>query len=151
MVFCRECKRKVEDCEHFVAPLQVKPVEVYDPKVKTLAYEETRCILEITFKNGQTWQLSRVAPDIYQALLDQTLSSFLKFLAHRYTARPVRAKTGSVPTSEPCPECKQPMKVRHQTSPIAPARVLWHCERCPHSVWRSYGVESVRERKTRWH
>jgi hypothetical protein len=36
MVFCRECKKKVEDCQHFVAPLDVLAIPVFDPKIKTL-------------------------------------------------------------------------------------------------------------------
>jgi hypothetical protein len=78
MVFCRECKKKVEDCQHFVAPLDVPAIPVFDPKIKTLAYKPDTRILEIAFKNGQVWQLAGVQPDIYEALLQQTLSSFLK-------------------------------------------------------------------------
>ena len=62
MVFCRECRKQVEDCAHFVAPLNVTPVEVFDPKVKTLAYKEDALTLEIAFKNGQVWQLFGVKP-----------------------------------------------------------------------------------------
>jgi len=36
---------------------------VFDPKVQTVAYNENARILEISFKNGQTWQLRSVAPD----------------------------------------------------------------------------------------
>jgi KTSC domain len=90
MVCCRECKQQVEDCAHFVAPLNILPVEVFDAKVKTLAYQAKDHILEITFKNGQVWQLFGVKPDIYDELLHATLSSFLNFLAHRYKAAPVR-------------------------------------------------------------
>src|SRR5687767_15074162 len=113
MEFCRECREHVEDCAHFVAPLGVPEVEVFDPKVKTLAYKEDALTLEIAFKNGQVWQLSGVKPDTYQELLDATLSSFLKFIAHRYKAAPVRKPSGNtVPASEPCPACKKPMEVR---------------------------------------
>jgi hypothetical protein len=62
MVFCRECKKKVDDCEHFVSPLGVATVPVFDPKIKTLAYNANARILEIAFKNGQTWQLAGVEP-----------------------------------------------------------------------------------------
>jgi len=31
-------KRKVEDCEHFVLPIQAKRVQGFDEKVETLAY-----------------------------------------------------------------------------------------------------------------
>jgi hypothetical protein len=62
MVFCRDCQRKVEDCEHFVPPLKIRHVDVFDAKVKTLAYDERQRILEIAFKNGQTWQLQGVGP-----------------------------------------------------------------------------------------
>jgi hypothetical protein len=65
-------------------------VPVFDPKVRTLAYQQDGHILEITFKNGQVWQLFGVKPDIYDELLHATLSSFLNFLAHRYKAAPVR-------------------------------------------------------------
>src|SRR5215472_13669319 len=125
MVFCRECRQQVEDCAHFVAPLNVSPVEVFDPKVKTLAYKKDAETLEIAFKNGQVWQLFGVKPDIYNELLHATLSSFLKFLAHRYKAAPVRkAREESVPASEPCPAGKKPMEIRHQTTG-RPVRVLW--------------------------
>ena len=53
MVFCRECRKQVEDCAHFVAPLKAPRVEVFDPKVNTLAYEADRHVLEVAFKNGQ--------------------------------------------------------------------------------------------------
>lgn len=152
-MFCRECRKQVEDCAHFVSPLDVKPVEVFDPKVKTLAYKPDALTLEIAFKNGQVWQLFGVRPDIYDELLHATLSSFLKFLAHRYKAAPVRTSRADavpVPASEPCPACKKPMEVRHQTTGN-PVRVLWHCPRCNQSRWQRYGNESVREREKRWH
>jgi hypothetical protein len=57
MVFCRECKKKVEDCEHFVVPLGIPGIPVFDPKIKTLAYKRDAQTLEIAFKNGQVWQL----------------------------------------------------------------------------------------------
>jgi hypothetical protein len=150
MVFCRECNAQVEDCVHFVSPLNVPAVEVFDPKVRCLAYKTDARILEITFKNGQVWQLFGVKPDIYEELLHATLSSFLKFLAHRYKAAPVRQRERGTPaaSAEPCPACRQPMTEQHRTAGGAP-RILWHCERCNQSLWRSYATESVRERRAR--
>jgi hypothetical protein len=60
MVFCRDCQKQVEDCEHFVPPLSVSRVDIFDPKVRTLAYDERKRILELSFKNGQTWKLQQV-------------------------------------------------------------------------------------------
>ena len=157
MVFCRDCNAKVEDCEHFVPPITGPAVEVFDPKIKSLAYKKDSRILEIRFKNGQAWQLFGVPADVYQELLGQTLSSFLKFIAHRYAPRPVRQSKSSAPSvadsapkSEACPVCQRAMTVRHQTSG-QPMRILWHCERCNQSLWRTYATESVRERRTRFH
>jgi hypothetical protein len=132
----------VEECEHFVPALNAKPVEVYDPKVKTVAYDEASRSLEIAFKNGQSWQLSGVPSDIYQALLNQTLSSFLKLVAHRYNPRPVK----TVKVTRFCPACKQGMTITHQTTGD-PVRILWHCERCNQSLWFTDSKDSVRERK----
>ena len=148
MVFCRECKQKVEDCAHFVAPLNVPAVQVYDPKVQTLAYQRTGNILEITFKNGQVWQLFGVKPDIYDELLHATLSSFLNFLAHRYKAAPVRTAKAAGPFAEPqaCPACKRPMTEQHRTTGGI-LRILWNCAPCHQSLWRTYANESVRERR----
>ena len=42
------------------------------------------------------------------------------------------------------------MMSQHQTSG-QPIRVLWHCNRCNQSLWRTYATESVRERRTRFH
>ena len=150
MVFCRECNARVYDCVHFVAPLNLPPVEVFDPKVRSLAYQKDAHTLEITFKNGQVWQLFGVKPDIYEEMLHATLSSFLKFLAHRYKAAPVRQRNSSEDetSAEPCPACAQPMAVQHRTAGASP-RILWHCERCNQSLWRSYASESVRERRVR--
>ena len=146
MVFCPECNRKVEDCQHFVQPLNSPPVEVFDPKIKTLAYQTDTQTLEIRFKNGQAWQLFQVPPAVYEELTRQTLSSFLKFIAHRYKPRPVRQP----PDVEQCPACHREMTERHRTSG-KPMRILWHCSRCNQSLWRSYANESVRERKSRFH
>ena len=148
MVFCRECKQHVEDCAHFVPPLDVRHVEVFDPKVKTLAYQAKTLVLEITFKNGQVWQLFGVKPDIYDELLHATLSSFLNFLAHRYKAAPVRvAKPKDEKTEvQRCPACKRPMTEQHRTTGGI-LRVLWKCMPCNQSLWRTYATESVRQRR----
>lgn len=147
MVFCRECRKQVEDCSHFVAPLDVPPIEVYDPKVKTLAYKKATHILEITFKNGQVWQLFGVKPEIYDELLHATLSSFLNFLAHRYNAAPVRKVQPSADSlKQECPACKRPMTEQHRTTG-GTLRILWRCTPCNQSLWKTYASESVRERK----
>jgi hypothetical protein len=157
VVFCRECNAKVEDCQHFVAPLNVSSVEVFDPKIRSLAYKKDARILEIRFKNGQAWQLFDISPEVYQQLLQQTLSSFVKFIGRRYSPRPVRvpkpsqrAPRPAAPKDEPCPACHRPMTNKHQTSG-QPMRILWYCKRCNQSLWRSYATESVRERRHRFH
>jgi hypothetical protein len=153
MVYCRKCRQQVEDCSHFVAPLNIPPTEVFDPKVKTLAYKNDARILEIAFKNGQVWQLFGVPPDVVHELFHATLSSFLKFLAHRYEAAPVRKPkpAADIPESEPCPQCRTAMMPRTRAGSLDPIRVLWHCAACDRSEWRTYGTTSVRERKGRWH
>ena len=60
MVFCKECQQKVEECPHFVMPIKARRIEVFDEKVKSLAYEADQRILEIAFKSGQVWQLFAV-------------------------------------------------------------------------------------------
>ena len=45
MVFCKECRRRVEDCPHFVYPITAQRVSVFDPKIETLAYEQGQRIL----------------------------------------------------------------------------------------------------------
>lgn len=147
MVFCRECKQHVEDCSHFVPPLDVPSTEVFDPKVKALAYDKPRLVLEITFKNGQVWQLFGVKPDIYDELLHATLSSFLNFLAHRYKASPVRKRApAALAKTETCPACKRPMTEQHRSSG-GMLRILWKCEPCHQSYWKTYATQSVRERR----
>jgi hypothetical protein len=147
MVFCRECRKQVDDCSHFVSPLNVPPIEVFDPKIKTLAYERKTQILEIAFKNGQVWQLFGVRPDIYDELLHATLSSFLNFLAHRYKAAPVRKHRGKESAeTESCPACQRSMTIQHRTTG-GTMRILWKCEPCNQSLWRSYPTESVRDRR----
>ena len=150
MVFCRECKQQVEDCAHFVAPLNVPAVQVYDPKVQTLAHQAKDQILEITFKHGQVWQLFGVKPDIYDELLHATLSSFLNFLAHRYKAAPVRRTPVASPSTpaQQCPACKRPMSEQHRTTGET-LRILWNCAPCHQSFWKTYGSESVRENRRR--
>jgi hypothetical protein len=83
MVYCRECRKKVNDCEHFVFPIEAKGVSVFDARVETIAYAAESRVLEIAFRSGQVWQLFDVLPDIYNALQDSTISSFLKFIALR--------------------------------------------------------------------
>jgi len=145
MVFCRECNRKVNDCPHFVPPLGIPAVPVFDPKIKTVAYKTDSRTLEIAFKNGQVWQLFGVPHDICEALLQQTLSSFLKFVAHRYQAAPVRTND---PQPQICPACNRAMTERHRTT-SGTLRILWQCAPCNQSFWHSYGTESVRERRRR--
>src|ERR1051326_3062122 len=116
MVFCRQCGQKVEDCPHFVYPIQSPRVRVYDEKVETISYNEQQRILEIAFKTGQVWQLLDVPPGIYQELRGAPISSFLKFIAQRYKSAPV--KTGMraiiVPDGEVCTKCKSAMKQAHR-------------------------------------
>ena len=151
MVFCPECNAKVDDCEHFVQPLEVAAVEVFDPKIRSLAYKKDGGVLEVRLKNGQAWQLFGVSSDIYEELLQQTLSSFLKFIGRRHRPRPVRlALQPSTPKDESCPACHGAMINKHQTSGQT-MRILWHCNRCNQSFWRSYATQSVRERRPRFH
>jgi len=152
MVFCKECQQKVEDCAHFVAPIVAKRVEVFDVKVKTLAYDANQRILEIAFKSGQAWQLAGVPASIYQELRDSTISSFLKFIAQRYKAAPVRIYP-PIPRAEKCANCSGEMTERHRTGTRTSTfvRVLWYCSKCNAATWRSYGEESRHERRSRWH
>jgi hypothetical protein len=155
MIFCRQCHKNVEDCEHFVPPLGLPPINVFDEKVRTLAYSGDKRILEVAFKTGQVWQLFGVPPGIYRELCDTTISSFLRFIAHRYNARPVRlirqvaarAAVVTAPDTEPCYKCQTPMTKRHSTgyngSPFM--RVLWECAKCSASIWKTYGTPDIRE------
>jgi hypothetical protein len=152
MVFCKDCQQKVEDCPHFVAPIAGKRIEVFDAKIKTLAYDRDQRILEIAFKSGQVWQLFAVPAGIYQELCDSTISSFLKFMAQRYKAAPVRTTNVlNVPDSEKCPKCGSGMTQKHRTGGKASTfvRVLWSCSQCETSEWRTYGQNSAREPKRR--
>src|SRR5437016_134753 len=112
MVFCKGCKRKVEECPHFVDPILFPRTPVYDPKIEALAYSEPDRILEITYKSGQVWQLFGVPPSIYGELRDTTLTSFVKFIAQRYKAAPVKTglKAIKVPETERCSKCDATMK-----------------------------------------
>ena len=52
MVFCKECKQKVEECPHFVDPIQAPKLAVHDEKIEFLAYSEEQRVLEITYKTA---------------------------------------------------------------------------------------------------
>ncbi len=140
MVYCRQCQQKVEDCEHFVPPIEATRVKVFDPKVETLAYNEKLRVLEIGFKSGQVWQLSPVAPDIYAEIQNSTISGFLKFIAHRFKASPVRKDEASMPAAE-CSRCGSPMTRQYRTGSNFQSsfRLLWACARCKRTEWRLYG------------
>src|SRR5262245_39674396 len=96
-----------------VAPIEAQRLRVFVEKVKTLAYAPEQRVLEITFKSGQVWQLAGVPPGIYAELQASTISSFLKFIAQRYNASPVRTVV-VVPSSEPCPRCQVAMVVSNR-------------------------------------
>ena len=142
MVFCKECKKKVEECPHFVEPIQAPSIQVFDPKIDTLAYSEESRILEITYKSGQVWQLFGVPPSIYGELRDTTLTSFVKFIAQRYKAAPVKTglKAIKVPDFERCSKCNAEMKVRHRINNQFDImiRILWECSSCDRAEWRQY-------------
>ncbi len=155
MVFCKECQQRVEDCRHFVYPIEARRVAVFDPKIESLAYNEQQRILEIVFKSGQVWQLFAVPAEIYAELRDTSISSFLKFIAPRYKSAPVKTGVNAikVPESEPCPRCKSAMSVGHRINSQfdVNVRVLWECAACDTHEWRQYGLGLARERKGRWH
>ena len=155
MVFCRQCRTKVEDCPHFVQPIDAQRIRVFDAKVQTLAYDTHNRILEIGFKSGQIWQLFEVPQPIYKELCDSTISSFLRFIAQRYRSAPVRTGNTAVsaPQTESCPECATAMlQVAKNASDFDKlVRVLWRCPKCGHQERRSYGTGAGRERKQRWH
>jgi hypothetical protein len=142
MVFCRQCNRQVEDCEHCAFPIAGQRVPVTDAKVATLTYCAADRILEIAFRSGQVWQLSHVPEGIFRELCDATVSSFLKFIAQRYTAVPV--KTGvhaiRIPSIERCGKCRGPMKEGHRTISTSDRmiRVRWDCAPCDGKEWRTY-------------
>jgi uncharacterized protein with PIN domain len=155
VIFCRECQKRVEDCPHFVAPLNAQHVRVTDVKVKSLAYKTDDRILEIKFNSGQVWQLFGVPEGVYKELCDSTISSFLNFIARRYKAAPVRINAKiEIPESERCVQCGTEMTPRHQTSANSIdqyVRVLWECSQCDKAEWRMYGTPPDRERRSRWH
>jgi len=140
MVFCRQCQKNVEECEHFVPPLGVPAINVFDEKVRTIAYSAEKRILEVSFKTGQVWQLFGVPPGMYRELCDATISSFLRFIAHRYNARPVRHGTDiPTPPAEGCPQCGSAMTRRHSTKGDGSMqRILWACSKCAKTLWRTY-------------
>jgi uncharacterized protein with PIN domain len=155
MVFCKACKKKVEDCVHFVYPIEGPRVSVYDPKIETLAYSREHRILEITFKTGQVWQLFEVPDTIYEELRDTTISSFLKFIAHKYRSAPVKTGLNAIrlPGTENCLSCNEKMTIRHRINSRFDAniRVLWECQQCNKTMWKDYGSGLMREKKGRWH
>jgi len=154
MVFCRACQKKVEDCEHCVFPIQARRVPVVDAKVESLAYDEHTRTLEIAFKVGQIWQFFEVPPNVYHALEDSTIASFVKFMAERYKFAPVKYGQNAVPvpSSEKCPKCAKPMTVRHRVGSNFEkyVRILWECG-CGASEWRQYGLGPMKEKKGNWH
>jgi hypothetical protein len=145
MVFCKQCKQKVEVCPHFVDSIAAEKVQVVDERIDWLAYREEDRILEIAYKNGQVWQLSPVPPAIYGEIRDTTLWSFVKFIAQRYKAAPV--KTGlqaiKVPESEKCRDCGADM-TEMQRVPNAEKicmKVRWSCSSgCRRQIWREYAL-----------
>ena len=139
MVYCRHCQRKVEDCPHFVPPIEAPRMKVFDPKVETLAYNQKLRVLEIGFKSGQTWQLAPVPSDIYMEIQNSTISGFLKFIAHRYQASPVRNGEPAMPPVE-CSKCGTVMARQYRTgSNFQPSfRLLWACPKCKRTEWRQY-------------
>jgi hypothetical protein len=155
MVFCKECRKKVEDCPHFVYPIEARRVTVFDPKIETLAYDQHSHILEITFKSGQVWQLFGVPPEIHSELRDTSISSFLMLIAHKYKSSPVKIGINAirVPDAENCIKCGRAMKLAHRiNSPFdVNVRVLWECLGCGRHDWKQYGTGLARERKGRWH
>src|SRR5215510_1746688 len=96
-----------------------------------------------------------MSPDVYSALQNSTISSFLKFMAQRYKSAPV--KTGKnavrVPQSEKCTKCGKAMSQRHKVGSDFEkyVRVLWDCADCDVKEWRKYGGGIERERRSRWH
>jgi|SRR5436190_22950358 len=159
MVFCKDCSRKVVDCEHCAFPIAGIRVPVYDEKVETLAYAAEKRVLEIAFKSGQVWQLSNVPEPVYAELRDSTISSFLKFISHRYKATPVKSGLAAiaVPKNEKCPVCSHAMNESNRTSSEFDKfiRVFWQCPSCKKSKWETYSGQQVvapqKERKLRWH
>jgi hypothetical protein len=144
MVFCKRCNQKVEVCPHFVDSIEAEKVRVLDEKIDWLAYREEDRIMEIAYKNGQVWQLSPVPPAIYCEIRDTTLWSFVKFIAQRYNASPV--KTGlqaiKIPASEKCRECGAFMTGLQRVPNTRDVRVkvLWKCTGCQREIWKEYAL-----------
>ena|SRR5262252_4389703 len=151
MVFCKECKQKVEECPHFVDPIRAPKLAVHDEKIEFLAYCEEQRVLEITYKTGQVWQLFSVPASIYSEIRDTSLWSFVKFIAQRYRSAPVKTglKAIKVPDSEKCLECRADMKVRHRIDNQfdVKVRIFWECPGCARTIWKEYGNVVVRAQK----
>lgn len=82
------------------------------------------------------WQLSSTE------LRDTTLTSFVKFIAQRYKAAPLKTglKAIKVPDFEKCSKCDANMKVRHRVDNQFDIRIriLWECVGCDHTEWKRY-------------
>ena len=95
-----------------------------------------------------------MSPAIYQELRDSTISSFLKFIAQRYKAAPV--KTGiraiKVPESESCSQCNSEMTLKQRVDSHSFVRIFWHCPKCNCDARKEYGeIETNRERRMQRH
>ena len=114
-----------------------------------MAYSEESRILEVTYKSGQVWQLFGVPPYIYGELRETTLDSFVKFIAQRYKAAPVKTglKAIKVPDFEKYSKCNSNMKVRHRINNQFDImiRILWECSSCSRTEWKHY--DSGRKRR----
>jgi hypothetical protein len=147
MVFCRQCQRRVEDCVHCMWPIRAPRVRVYDEKVEALAYAADSRTLEVHFRSGQVWQLFNVPDGIYKELKDSTISSFLKFIARRYSAAPVKQGFHAVPVpeSEPCPKCGGRMTLKNKTRSMFKnlASVAWECAACKETHSRIYEARNT--------
>ena len=70
------------------------------------------------------------------------MDSFVKFLAQRYKAAPVKTglKAIKVPDFEKCSKCNSNMKVRHRINNQSDLmiRILWECSTCDRAEWRQY-------------
>src|SRR5262249_28199097 len=128
---------------------------VFDEKVESLGYDSAVHVLEITLKNGQSWQLFDVPPGIYAELNNATIYAFLRSIAHRFRSAPVKTGTRAivVPVSEKCLKCNAAMQERHRAGSDFDKllRVLWHCASCGASEWKRYGAGLDRERRSNWH
>lgn len=86
---------------------------------------------------------NRVPLNVYHALEDSTITTFIKFMAHRYRSAPVRTGKSAVkvPESEKCPKCAKAMTVPHKVGSDFEKymRVLWECAGCASMEWRHYG------------